>query len=935
MSEPGNQSNCRLTNPMLELFCIDAQDSLATLRQSLLQLRSEPNNADALKQSDVALTSIKGASKIASLDIIFDITKNMEGIIAAVTQGKIVLNSAIIDAFDSVILLVLDVITAADTDLIVWFQENENKFSAVTSVLESAIQSDNGPEIIPGSKSEIKSELEQNIKADKFVKTNESLADFSMLELYRMEAESQTSKLSNGLMELENNPNNADILEALMRAAHSIKGAARMVGIDSSVRIAHLMEDVFVAAQQGNFTLQADDMDILLACVDILVNIADATLKDYDSWLLSYKNNLDEICVALSTILQQQPRQKLSFDTLLTENTVVSNKTDDNISDESKALIQPDLLTDKIDYGKKTTDNVVRVTAESLNRLQGLAGEALVESRWLGRYSESLLQVKKRQTELVIVLDHLREQLFDVKSNEVVDDAMRHAQVKANECRELLSSRLLDLESYDRRSSNLSRRLHQDVLQARMRPFADGVQGFQRLVRELGRSLDKDIKLDIIGMDTQVDRDILDKLQAPLNHMIRNAVDHGIETANERTAMGKPAQGKIKLEALHIAGMLSIIVEDDGRGIDLQLLKKKIIAKNMVSEKMAQNLSEHELLDFMFLPNFSTRDNVTELSGRGVGLDVVHKVVQELRGQIRSSTELGKGMRFQYQLPLTLSVVRALVVDIGGEPYAFPLARIDQTLKIDQQAVETMEGRQYFTYGNLHIGLITAHQILEKDSAANASDNISIVVLSDRLNKYGIIVDQFLGERNLVVHSLDPRLGKIQDISSASLTENGEPLLIFDVDDLFRSIDLILSGGRLSRITKQTQDIEAIESIKRILVVDDSITVREVERNLLQSKGYIVEVAVDGMDGWNAARTSDYDLIVSDIDMPRMNGFEFVEKIKADDRLQSIPVIIVSYKDREQDRMRGLEVGADYYLTKGSFHDDTLVEAVMDLIGEP
>jgi len=185
-----------------------------------------------------------------------------------------------------------------------------------------------------------------------------------------------------------------------------------------------------------------------------------------------------------------------------------------------------------------------------------------------------------------------------------------------------------------------------------------------------------------------------------------------------------------------------------------------------------------------------------------------------------------------------------------------------------------------------------------------------------------------------VVHTLDPRLGKIQDISSASLTEQGDPLLIFDVDDLFRSIDIILSGGRLNKLARDQQDQTPVKTNKRVLVVDDSITVREVERNLLQSKGYQVEVAVDGMDGWNAARTSTYDLIVSDIDMPRMNGFEFVSMLKGDERLRGVPVIIVSYKDRKEDRQRGLEVGADYYLTKGSFHDDSLIEAVVDLIGE-
>jgi len=927
----------RKTNPMLDLFCIDAELKLSTLRESLSQLRVEPKNKNEMKRSDTAVSSVKGAAKIASLGQVFELAKAMEIILTTAEKGKLVLDNNVISILESSIELILQLISSAEADLTDWLEFNVDNFSNATTLLLALRSGENKPSKSKKKISKTKSIKVNESKSDKkltattekstSVKSSakDSLADVSMLELFKIEAESQTEKLSNGLMALENNPEDPELLEELMRAAHSVKGAARMVGLESSVNISHLMEDVFVAAQNTKLSLEPDDIDILLASVDMLSNMANATSDDYDGWLELKSDNLDELKIALSKIIEQKPRIKLSFEDKFSEENILSSV----IENSSKPVANVKIVDNQL------SDNIVRVTAESLNRLQGLAGEALVESRWLGSYSDLLLHVKKRQVELVILLDHLREQLFDTKSNEAIMDMMQSAHAKANECRDLLSNRLTDLESYDRRSNNLSHRLHRDVLQARMRPFSDGVQGFQRLVRELGRSLNKDIKLEIRGMDTQVDRDILDKLQAPLNHMIRNAVDHGIETPDERIAVGKLPQGKICLEAMHSAGMLSIIVEDDGRGIDLEKLRKKIISKKMVSEKMAESLSEHELLDFMFLPNFSTRDDVTEISGRGVGLDVVHKVVQELRGQIRSSTELGKGIKFQYQLPLTLSVIRALVVDIAGEPYAYPLAKIDQTIKISKESIEVMEGRQYFTYGNEHIGLITAHQILEKQTQAILKDEISVVILGDRLNKYGIVVDQFLGERNLVVHKLDPRLGKIQDISSASLTEKGEPLLIFDVDDLFRSIDLLLSGGRLNNLTQQQENDTDIKQQKRILVVDDSITVREVERNLLQSKGYLVEVAVDGMDGWNAVRTSQYDLIVSDIDMPRMNGFEFVGMIKGDDRLQSVPVIIVSYKDREEDRIRGLEVGADYYLTKGSFHDDTLVDAVIDLIGEP
>jgi two-component system sensor histidine kinase and response regulator WspE len=563
----------------------------------------------------------------------------------------------------------------------------------------------------------------------------------------------------------------------------------------------------------------------------------------------------------------------------------------------------------------------------------GLAGEVRVESRWLRPFAEGLVQVKHRQVELIAILDRLGEAVNNHHSVEHIARLVSDAQHKASQCRHRLADRLGELEEYDRRSHNLADRLNREVVASRMRPFGDGVQGFQRMVRDLARSLNKDVQLVIEGLSTRVDRDILAKIEAPLNHLVRNAVDHGVETPEERRAAGKPAQATITLEATHSAGMLSIIVRDDGRGIEPEILRRKVVEKGLTSAVMAENLSDAELMEFLFLPGFSTRDQVTEISGRGVGLDVVHSSVQEMRGVVRATSTPGQGLQFHMQLPLTLSVVRALLVEIGGEPYAFPLARIDRTIKIHRDHIETMEGRQYFTLGNQHIGMLSANQVLELAEPAQHLDELPIVVLGERLDRYGLVVDRFLGERNLVVQTLDPRLGKIQDVGAAAILEDGSPCLIMDVDDLIRSMDILIAGGRLDRLETGDTGIHHHRG-KRVLVVDDSITVREVERNMLASRGYAVDVAVDGMDGWNAVRTGHYDLVISDVDMPRMNGFEFVAHIKGDPALKSTPVMIVSYKDREEDRARGLEVGADYYLTKGSFHDETLLDAVLDLIGE-
>jgi two-component system sensor histidine kinase and response regulator WspE len=347
---------------------------------------------------------------------------------------------------------------------------------------------------------------------------------------------------------------------------------------------------------------------------------------------------------------------------------------------------------------------------------------------------------------------------------------------------------------------------------------------------------------------------------------------------------------------------------------------------------VAESLGEAELLEFLFLPGFSMKETVTDISGRGVGLDVVQTSVKQVRGTVRVSSQLGHGTRFQLQLPLTLSVVRTLLAEIGGEAYAFPLAHIVRTVRLPEEKVEFLEGRQHFAFDGGRVGLVSAHQVLARGEPRATGAELSVIVIGDQTSLYGLAVDRFLGERELVVQPLDPRLGKIKDISSGALMEDGSPVLIVDVEDMIRSLEKLVAGGALTKV--RHDDSTARTARKRVLVVDDSLTVRELERKLLTSRGFDVEIAVDGMDGWNAVRTGHFDLVITDIDMPRMDGFEFVTLVKKDPALRTLPVMIVSYKDREEDRQRGLEAGADYYLTKGSFHDETLIEAVVDLIGE-
>ncbi|OYD98745.1 hybrid sensor histidine kinase/response regulator [Nostoc sp. 'Peltigera membranacea cyanobiont' 213] len=745
------------------------------------------------------------------------------------------------------------------------------------------------------------------------------VSNLSLLDLFNMEVKAQVVVLNDRLLALETKPDPQPELAALMRAAHCIKGAARIVQIDPAVNLAHVMEDCFVAAQEGKVTLTADRIDVLLQGVDMLLRIAETVTANPNLQMLE-DVGIQSLVSAIANILT------LEATSTEIHPLVTTAQLEDN---QQTTLISPSPLEEL----GITQNRAVRMSTENLNRLMGLAGESLVEANLLEPFANSLLKLRSNQGELSNLLEKLQELLGNYHLDRQIKETLSATHQKANECYQMMSDRQNELEQFSQRSANLAQRLYQEVIATRMCSFADGGQGFPRMVRDLARQLSKRVKLEIVGKSTLVDRDILERLEAPLTHILRNAIDHGIELPQERLAAGKPEEGIIRIEVTHRAGMLFITVADDGRGIDIEFLRQVVIGKQLTNPEMAAQLTEVELMEFLFLPGFSTTQTVTEISGRGVGLDIAHSAVREVGGTLRAVSVLGRGMTFHLQLPLTLSVIRTLLVEIAGEPYAFGLTRIEQVLILSKSKIAVSENRPFFVMNNQPVELIMASQVLELASPAVNMESLSVIVISDRFNRYGLVVDRFLGECNLVVRPLDPRLGKVPNISAAALMDDGSPVLIVDVEDLVRSIAKVFSSGQLSQVNQSAHQA-VTKTYKRVLVVDDSITVREMERKLLENNGYKAEVAVNGIDGWNAIRSGDYDLVVTDIDMPRMNGFELTSQIKTHAKLKQIPVIIVSYKDREEDRLQGLEAGADYYLTKSSFHDDTLLKAVIDLIGE-
>ena len=749
--------------------------------------------------------------------------------------------------------------------------------------------------------------------------TPDQMRDASLLELFSLEAEAQVQVLSAGLLALERDPTQADYLESCMRAAHSLKGAARIVGVDAGVSVAHVMEDCLVSAQERRLVLGAEHIDALLQGTDLLTRIAtpgnSVGAPDIDAYVALMGRLLDPNAPQAPAVVL--PSVETPVEPLRIE----------------LPEVEPLPATEPAPKRKRVTEGgerVLRVTAERLNSLLDLSSKSLVETQRLKPWLATMQRLKRQQSSGLRALEelnvHLKDHALSLQAQEALGDARR----LLAETQQLLAQKTAELDEFAWQASQRAQVLYDTALACRMRPFADVLSGQARMVRDLGRSLGKQVRLEIEGEKTQVDRDVLEKLEAPLTHLLRNAVDHGIESPELRILAGKPAEGLIRLRASHQAGLLVLELADDGAGVDLDRVRRSIVERGLSPEQTAASLSEEELLTFLFLPGFSLRDKVTEVSGRGVGLDAVQHMVRQLRGAVVLEQTAGEGSRFHLEVPLTLSVVRSLVVEVGDEAYAFPLAHIERMCDLAPEDIVQVEGRQHFWHEGRHIGLVAASQLLNRPATKGSSQTLKVVVIRERETIYGVAVERFVGERTLVVLPLDERLGKVQDISAGALLDDGSVVLIVDVEDLLRSVDKLLDTGRLERIARQNQ---AQAPRKRILVVDDSLTVRELQRKLLLNRGYDVAVAVDGMDGWNALRSEDFDLLITDIDMPRMDGIELVSLLRRDNRLQSLPVMVVSYKDREEDRRRGLDAGADYYLAKASFHDDALLDAVVELIG--
>ena len=914
---------------LLDLFREEAETQLGAMSEGLVALESADDKAPLLEELMRAAHSMKGAARIVGIDPIVKLAHVAEDIFVAAQRDELTITAPIIDVLLKVTDFIGAVSRAEGTPLSERGAEVEHLLGLLTqaragelaevAAADPALVSEGQDNSTDAATANSASTAEQHQPSE-----SESYADQSLLELFCEEAETQLSVMSEGLVALEGVEDNAALLEELMRAAHSMKGAARIVGIDPIVKLAHVVEDIFVAAQRDELHINAPIIDVLLKTTDFIGVVSRA-----EGAPLGERSADVEHLVAL--LNQARAGELIESDTTVVM-PVENNDTHGQAlnstpvaSEKVEAVAQTPAATNRVSQGQS-----IRISVEALERLTGLAAEATVEASRIERMMDDGGVLRDLQRTLRQSLSRLNDAIASGGSADELDRVLGGCVSALDAADEAFIERDERLELFSRRLSSMATRLSREAVSGRMLPFSTILRGYPRLVRDLGRELGKTVRLDIRGEETMIDREILERLDSALNHIVRNGLDHGIEPSDIRVAAGKPAEATLSIQAFHQSGRLRIQVREDGRGIDAESLRAAVIARGIETPETAAALAVDELYEFLFLPGFSTANKITEVSGRGVGLDSVRSIVQQSGGSIKLVSALGQGTTFDLELPVTRSVARVLLMGIGADLYALPIARIANALQIERAELKTVEGKLYFEYEGDRIAVLPAAEILELDHSSTDATFVNIIVVEEGQRSYGLAVDRFIGEQQLLVRPLDPRLGDVPNVAALSTDEDGEIVLILDTDELLRSMDAAISGGRL---TRQSALSSGQQRLRRLLVVDDSLTVRQAERQLLENAGYDVDVAVDGLEGWSAVRLVDYDLVVSDVDMPRMNGIDLVKRIRSEGPNPDIPVIIVSYKDREEDRLRGLDAGANYYLAKGGFSDTSLLDAVADLIG--
>ena len=748
--------------------------------------------------------------------------------------------------------------------------------------------------------------------------------------LYAVEADEHVTTLNHDLLALEASRTPTErqkLLESLERAAHSLKGASRVVGMKTIEAVAHPLETVFRAVKSGKLTLTPSIADVLYDALDTL----GALLENEDVDIAPLLTALAGLVVE-TQLASQSAGQPVVQQTVQPAASAPPPPTAVDPKPSSRTTIETSIVSSPIQAEKPVAEvaATIRVATHRLDDLLTDVGDLLITAAGYEQRTVDLQLVRQA---------HQRWQRDWRRVRTVYLRAVRADAPDWPPLLDFLNATQRYMRVSDQMLTMLEQRLAQDNLhlrrivtslqdntrQARLVPFETHVALVQRAVRDLAREQGKDVTVEISGAALELDRQVLEAITDPLLHLVRNAVDHGFEVPATREAAGKPRSGMLNISLSQRGGELTITIADDGAGIDVGLVRQQ--ARRIANPAEVDALADSEALSLVMLPGLSTRTHVTAISGRGVGLDVVRRNVEALHGRVEIDSVFGHGTTFRLIVPISMSTIRCMLIRVGTDTYAIPTTAIEQVIRIRPDEPFNAGGRRLLKVGTRTLPLANLADALTRPGNENPG---YALILAAAERRSAFLFDDALTEQEIVVKSLPAPLAGLQHISGATLLGTGEVVIILSASDLIKTAQTA-AIGEMPRVLPST--VVDNPPTFRILVVDDSITTRTLEKNILEAAGYIVLTAVNGLEALDALNTMPCDALVSDVEMPHMDGFELTARVRGTDHLASLPIILVTSLDSQEQRERGLRVGADRYIVKGSFNQSELLQALEQLIG--
>ncbi|MCX6052310.1 MAG: response regulator [Campylobacterales bacterium] len=707
-----------------------------------------------------------------------------------------------------------------------------------------------------------------------------------LLETFFQEAKEHIDNLSEGLLNLKKSRDaeaNKVLVETLFREAHSFKGAARAVNITEIEELCKAMEDIFSSYKQSLLKIPNSLIEVMLECNDMLTLLSGAN----EDARRDLKPLVQEHIEALHKGLQG--------DNSVREKVTVAEQIPIRKSEEIKEVEQLHMPTEEI-----KTQETIRIHVKKLSSIMHQSEEMLFAKMVSRRHVEDLITIESEIEELITTLQSSAQELIlkrltTLKS--VINKATKQTKGDAREIGMMVDHLIGDMK------------------EALMLPFSAMFSTLPKIVHDMAKSVGKDISLSVIGGDMEIDRRISEQMHDPLIHLLRNSIDHGIEKSGTITlTLTQKSASKVELS-----------VADDGSGIDSKKIRQSSVKKGIITQVEADALDEESVLNLIFKSGISTAKIVTDLSGRGLGLAIVLEKAQQFGGEVHVQNNKERGCTFTILLPLTMATFRGVVTLLGEQKFIFASERIVRVMTIEKENIKIVEGKEMVVLTHLVVPFYHLSTLLELPSSLNESNALAVVVIKYANEMLAVGVDAVEYEEEVMVKSLGKQLTRVHAISGASLLASDAPALILNISDIFKS---------LSSVTKRSeaQKKESIKKKSKILVVDDSSTTLALLQNILEMVGYEVAVAVDGLQAFEMLKKGSFDLVVSDVDMPKMNGFELTEAIRADSHIPELPVILVTSLESREDKERGMHSGANAYLIKSTFEQSNLIENIQQLI---